>query len=241
MQGPRQWMWLGVCGLVWAGCAEPLGARLEQEPRRPTNVTVSLRDARTAVTPPVPPPVIWLSSTTAVNTLWSNTTSARKYVLLMAYTVPRNAAGVVGPPRFRAFGVDLSRNAYVFVVDGESQALLGAFTQAMLAQKALVITTPPGTTFDGACAKVVESGPGSRAARHGGVSPLASEDGGTEDGGSGGIMACGTEPVIRVPVTTGEGGDEDIPMNYDTLMDLPRALDTGLRDFQVPGVTLFEP
>ena len=244
MQGQKQWMWLGLCGLVWAGCAEPMGARLEQETRRPANGTVFLTDARAAAEmPPTPPPVTWLSGSTDVSTLWRGTTSARKYVLLVAYTLPKNDLGVVGPPRFRAFGVDPSRNAYVFVVDGERRGLLGSFTESMLAQDAVLITTPPGTSFYGACAVASGPGVGARKARAGGVNKMASEDGGMEeDGGSGGMTACGTEPVIRVPVTTGEGGHDPFEgIDFGKLIVLPHSLDTGLLDFQVPGAILVGP
>src|SRR5690349_24783742 len=53
--------------------------------------------------PGVPPPVITLSSTVNLNQLWRTTRTARKFVQVVAYTLPPNAVGQVPPPRFRAF------------------------------------------------------------------------------------------------------------------------------------------
>ncbi|EPX61029.1 hypothetical protein D187_001681 [Cystobacter fuscus DSM 2262] len=165
--------------------------------------------------PGVPPPVITLSSTVNLNQLWRTTRTARKFVQVVAYTLPPNAVGQVPPPRFRAFGLDMSTGAYVFVIDGQLQTELGPFTENMLRQKAILITTPPGVSYHGSF-------------------PSQTTDVATADAGP--PISWGTEPVPPPPPPQGRDGyAPDWDVDWDRLPEMVRAVNTVLPDSFLPG------
>ncbi|MFY0581060.1 hypothetical protein ACN28S_48545 [Cystobacter fuscus] len=135
----KRWVGVLVSGWVVAGCIEPT------EPLPGESGMSGVGEARTQALLETPPPVIVMSNTVDLNLLWRGTETARKFVQVVAYTLPPNAEGRVPPPRFRAFGLDMSTGAYVFVIDGEVQTQLGLFNEKMLSHKAILITTPPGS------------------------------------------------------------------------------------------------
>ncbi|ATB43254.1 hypothetical protein CYFUS_008734 [Cystobacter fuscus] len=167
------------------------------------------------VRPGVPPPVITLSSTVNLNQLWRTTRTARKFVQVVAYTLPPNAAGQVPPPRFRAFGLDMSTGAYVFVIDGQLQTELGPFTENMLSQKAILITTPPGVSYHRS-------------------SPSQATDAAAGDAGP--PISWGTQPITPPPPPQGRDGYVyGWELNWNRLPEMARAVNSVLPDSFLPA------
>lgn len=231
MKGMKPWMWvLVVSGVAFTACIEPMA----QTPGEAGGYPVGAQSYTATDLTTTPPPVQTFPEVN-MNTLWPTTASARKYVLVVAYTLPPDATGNIPPQRFRAFGLDMSTRSYMFVVDGDSQTYLGAFTGRMISQKAILITTPPGFSFhavEETTTRTVESSGLSNRV-------TAMNDGGTttepREGSDAGIITVfGTEPVIKVPVG-GEGGDDWRRMDYRRLPDIVIGLDLNIFNWQLPG------
>jgi hypothetical protein len=194
-------------GLSVAGGIKPTGALQEQSGASSTDGA--------QVSSGSPPPVIILSSPVDLNQLWRTTRTARKFVQVVAYTLPPNAEGQVPPPRFRAFGLDMSTGAYVFVIDGLLQTELGPFTQSMLSQKAILITTPPGVSYHGA-------------------SPSQTTDAATAEAGP--PIEWGTQPVTPPPPPQGRAGYvPNRDLDWNRLPQMARAVNTVIPDSFLPG------
>jgi hypothetical protein len=161
----------------------------------------------------VHPRVVELSPAVNLGTLWPRTASARRYVFLVAYTVQPGTSGGQPPPRFRAYGVDMTTRAFVFVVDGESPTYLGTFTEHMFQSGALLLGTPPGFLL---------SRP--QAPSPAPVQGFAS--GGEEGGDSGGtIDPTATQPTTSVPTGPKVGGggtdpDQWLQPSWQWLLDV---------------------
>jgi hypothetical protein len=233
MKGMKRWIGVLVSGWVVAGCIEPM----ESLPGESGMSGVG--EARTQALLETPPPVIVLSSTVDLNLLWRGTETARKYVQVVAYTHPPDASGRVPPPRFRAFGLDMSTGGYVFAIDGEVQTELGLFTEKMLGNKAILITTPPGVGYHGSCPSKTPSPLPGRS----GVGTLMDgtsdegTDGGSDEGTDGGDTQpnlCGTEPVTTIPVGGGVGGNDWL-FHWGRLRDMARTVNVLLPDSFLPS------
>lgn len=225
MNGMKRWMWALVAGMTFAGCIDP-SQSLPGEQGLGGAGEFQAQAIQTT-----PPPAITLSRTVDMSTLWQGVTSPRKYVMVVAYTLPTDVTGYTPPPRFRAFGLDMSTGSYVFTVDGDRQTFLSVFNDRMLNQKAIVVLMPPGYGYYGSCSASTTP---TRTLSGREVTAMTDPDAGTSDGGTG-LTVCGTEPVIKVPVTGGEGGDDWLVLNWARFPDLVTAANGAIPTQLLPG------
>jgi hypothetical protein len=222
MKVMTQWMRVLVAGVALTGCIEPM----EPVPGQTGLLPQMNEPAYAMALTTTPPRAVTYSRSLDTTALWSSA-SARRFVHVVAYTLPRDATGVTPPPRFRAFGMDMATRSFLFTVDGE-RASMGIFNDRMLAENAVVIITPPGFNYPGSCTAPQRPTTGTvQAARM----PDES-DAGTI------TTVCGTQPVQQIPpVTGGEGGHDDWLFNWAGFMNMAAGLSGGTLDYQFPAVT----
>ena len=185
MRTTKRWLRMVVTGLLLTGC----GGGMEPVPgEAPADVHASTTTTPTGTAPPASV----MLPVRDMRALWPSTASERRYVMLVAYTLPPTTTGAIPPPRFRAFGIDMATRQYLFSVDGDRATYLGSFTEAMLQKGAVVIATPPGMNFDGACS----------------VPPMPSVSASGEVSASTLEADCGTDPVVRSGGSTNTGGND---------------------------------
>lgn len=201
----KSWLRVVVSGLLLTGCGGGMDSMAGEGQQGDTHASATTIPTTPPTTPPSTPPATVTLPVRDMRALWPTTASKRRYVVLVAYTVPPDAiTGYIAPPRFRAFGMDMSTSRYVFTVDGPRSTYLGSFSEAMLLEGAVVIATPPGLKFDGSCpitAPVVALGV------NGEPSVTAFE------------AECGTDPIVRSGGSTNTGGN-DWYLNWTSLMGL---------------------
>ncbi|XXF74971.1 hypothetical protein P2318_18025 [Myxococcaceae bacterium GXIMD 01537] len=219
MTSKMRWMRMAVSGLLLAGCGGPMDPAQEQDAHAGT-VSASTSTETPPTTPSsTPPPVVELTASTNLREIWPRDTSVRRYVVLVAYTLPPDDTGVTPPPRFRALGVDIGARGYVFQLDGDRRTYMASFMEAMFRNDTIIISTPPGLRFDGKCSllpPVITTG------ADGQVTASADE------------ADCGTEPVIRSTGSNGTGGN-DWQFDWMRVLDIPFTLNTTFTDAQFHG------
>lgn len=202
----KRWLRMVVTGLLLTGCGgamEPVPGE-GQQGEAPADIHAS---TTTSPTTGSTPPAAVMLPVRDMRALWPSTASVRRYVVLVAYTLPPTTTGSIPPPRFRAFGIDMSTRQYLFSVDGERATYLGSFTEAMLQKGAVVIATPPGMKFDGSCSAL----PVATVSESGEVSASTLE------------ADCGTDPVVRSGGSTNTGGN-DWNFSWAQVMNLSDAV-----------------
>lgn len=206
----KTWLRMVVSGLLLTGCGGGMEPVPGEGPQDETTADVHASTTTAPTTGNTPPPAVMISTRTDLRGLWPSTASVRKYVVLVAYTLPPDTTGYIAPPRFRAFGMDLATNQYLFTVDGERAGLLGSFSEAMLTKGAIVLATPPGLKFDGSCSIPVPT-----------VSPSGVVTASELDGD------CGTDPIVRSGGSTNTGGN-DWGFSWMQVMNLPSSVSNQL-------------
>jgi hypothetical protein len=224
MKVMTQWMRVLVVGVALTGCIEPMAPAPGQDGMSLNEQVYAYGDTSLTTTPPPARPYSRTMDTTA---LWSSA-SARRFVHVVTYTLPPDVTGAIPPPRFRAFGMDMATRSFLFTVDGE-RVYMSAFNDRMLAEKAVVIITPIGFKYPGACTatRPPTTGGTVRAARM----PDEGSDAGTN-------TVCGTQPVQQIPPVGGQEGGDEWLFYWSDFMGMAGGLSATTIESQFPGGTL---
>lgn len=200
----KSWLRVVVSGLLLTGCGGGMDSRVGEGQQGDTHASATTSTTPPTTTPSTPPATVTLP-VRDMRALWPSTASKRRYVILVAYTVPPDPlTGYIAPPRFRAFGMDMSTSQYLFTVDGQRSTYLGSFTEAMLLEGAVVIATPPGMKFDGSCPA---------------VTPVVALGVNGEPTVTAFEAECGTDPIVRSGGSTNTGGNDWL-LNWTSIMSL---------------------
>jgi hypothetical protein len=216
MKTTKRWLRVVMSGLLLTGCGGPLepGEGLEGAAgNSAAYVTAIPGTAAPGTTTNTPPAVVEITTAMDMQALWPSTTSVRRFVVLVAYTMPMNSAGYRPPPRFRAFGVDAASRTFHFQVDGDRGTFLKPFMEAMFAKDATIVSTPPGMKFDTpTISPVILFG------ADGQVTASATTDGQVRQSNNDNGFA--TEPVVRSSGSTGTGGHDPWILTWTRLADV---------------------
>jgi hypothetical protein len=196
----KSWLSMVVSGLLLAGCGGPMeGEGLEgPKPEDTSSFTTTTTTTTTSTTPPA---VIEMYPRMDMRALWPDTTSVRRFVILVAYSMPTDASGYTPPPRFRAFGVDAANRSYHFQVDGDRATFLNAFMEAMFAEGATIVSTPPGMLLDVPSTTTIPI-----VTRYGADGSVTAASVGRVTASADSEPGFSTEPVVRSGSRTGGGG-----------------------------------
>ena len=100
----KSWLRVVVSGLLLTGCGgmDSMGGEGQQGDTHASATTIPTTPPTT--TPSTPPATVTLP-VRDMRALWPSGTSNRRYVVLVAYTVPPDpVTGYIAPPRFRLPG-----------------------------------------------------------------------------------------------------------------------------------------